>query len=129
MIKAWARFAEAFWAGFESARAQSEARTQPAPIAAGLFEGLTEDEIKSSLAAALRGSHDEGVSTERARIAEILQLPGASKFQDLVVDLALGGDATPAQVAMVISRTEVHVQARLHPTEPLPLESSTPTLH
>ena len=107
-------------------------RAQAAPLDPGNpFAGLSEEQIKATLAAALRGSFDAGVSAERARIAEILQLPGASKFQDLVVDLALGGDATPAQVAMVISRTEVHVQARLHPTKSSPLESASsgPTIH
>jgi hypothetical protein len=108
-------------------------RAQAAPLTAGHpFEGQSEEEVKAALAAAIRASHHEGVAAERARIAEILQLPGASKFQELVVDLALGGDATPAQVAMVISRTEVHVQARLHPTESSPLESASadvPTLH
>jgi hypothetical protein len=100
-------------------------RTQPAVDA----DIARQDELKVALDRLVEKSFAAGVSVERARIAEILQLPGASKFQELVVDLALGGDATSQQVAMVISRTEVAVEARLHPTEAAPPERSTPTFH
>jgi hypothetical protein len=133
MSDAWAKFSSAFWEGFESARAEARARAQSAPLDANHpFAALTIPQAKAAISAAMRAAYDSGMASERARIAEILQLPCASKFQELVVDLALGGDATPEQVAMVISRTEVHVQARLHPTESSPLDRASadvPTLH
>jgi hypothetical protein len=127
MRKFLAFCAAAFRHGYEQARAEAGARAQPAPIA-GHPLGETEDQIKSTIEAALRGAHDEGVSAERKRIAEVLQAPGVASYPLLAFELAIDG-ATPAQVAMVISRTEVAVQARLRPTESSPLESSTPTIH
>jgi hypothetical protein len=104
-------------------------RPQPVPLAAdNPFKGFSEEEVKATLAAAIRGAFDEGVQAERKRIGEIMAVPGASRFAELAVDLAVGG-ATAAQVAAVLSRTEVNVQARIHPTESSPLESSTPTIH
>jgi hypothetical protein len=103
-------------------------RTQPAPLAAGHPLGESEEQIKATLAALIRGVFDEGVQAERKRIGEIMAVPGASRFAELAVDLAVSG-ATAAQVAAVLSRTEVNVQARIHPTESSPLESSTPTIH
>jgi hypothetical protein len=82
----------------------------------------------ATFAALIRDAFDEGVQAERKRIGEIMAVPGASRFAELAVDLAVGG-ATAAQVAAVLSRTEVNVQARIHPTESSPLESSTPTIH
>ena len=107
-------------------------RAQPAPLGAGHPLGESEEQIKATIAALIRGALDEGVQAERKRIGEIMAVPGASTFADLAVDLAIGG-ATAAQVAAVLSRTEVNVQARLHPTESSPLESASsgraPTLH
>ena len=122
---AMAKFASAFWAGFEQDRAQSEARAQPAPLTAGHpFEGMNVDEIKTVLAAAIRGAHDEGAQAERKRMGEILTVAATSPM--LAFELAIGG-ATAAQVAAVLSRTEVNVQARLNPTEPP--ESTVRVLH
>jgi hypothetical protein len=123
-------FADAFWRGFEAARMESAARTQPAPLAAGHPLGESVEQIKATLAALIRGAFDEGVQAERKRIGEIMAVPGASRFAELAVDLAVGG-ATAAQVAAVLSRAEVNVQARLHPTESSPLESASsgPTIH
>ena len=121
---AWGKFAAEFWRGCGEAWAESVARAQPA-LAGHPFEGQSEEEIKATL---IRGTFDEGVQAERKRIGEIMAVPGASRFADLAVDLAVGG-ATAAQVAAVLSRTEVNVQARLHPTESSALESATPTLH
>jgi hypothetical protein len=101
---------------------------QPAPLDAGHPLGESEEQIKATIAARIRGAFDEGVQAERKRIGEIMAVPGAATFPDLAVDLAVGG-ATASQVAAVLSRTEVNVQARLHPTESSSLESSTPTLH
>jgi hypothetical protein len=68
------------------------------------------------------------MSAERTRIAEILTVPGAAMSPMLAFELAVGG-ATAAQVAAVLSRTEVAVQTRLQPTESSALESATPTFH
>jgi hypothetical protein len=103
-------------------------RAQPVPLDASPFAGMTSEEIKTVLAATLRGAHDEGRAAERKRIAEVLQAPGVASYPLLAFELAIDG-ASVAQVAKVISRAEVAVQARLHPTESSPLESSTPTLH
>ena len=104
-------------------------RPQPAPPASGQpFEGATVAEIKGELAALIRDAYDEGVQAERKRIAEILLLPDATRFPHLAVDLAVGG-ATAVQVAACLSRAEVHLQARLYPTESPENTSSIPTVH
>jgi hypothetical protein len=103
-----ARFVDAFWRGFAEARAESVARAQPAPLGAGHPLGESEEQIKATTAALIRGASDEGVQAERKRIGEIMAVPGASRFAELAVDLAVGG-ATAAQVAAVLSRTEVNV--------------------
>jgi hypothetical protein len=122
------RFGEAFWQGFYEARAESVARAQPAPLGAGHPLGESEEQIKATIAALIRGACAEGVQAERRRLAEVLQAPGVASYPLLAFELSLGG-ASAAQVAMVIARTEVHVQARLHPTESPESTSSVPTLH
>lgn len=103
-------------------------RAQP-PLAAGNpFEGQSEEQIKGELAALIRAAFDDGKQAERKRIAEVLQAPGVASYPLLAFELAIDG-ATVAQVSAVIARTEVAVQARIHPTESSQLESSTPTLH
>jgi hypothetical protein len=107
-------------------------RAQPAPLASGHpFEGATEAEIKGELAALIRGSYDEGVAAERARVAEILQAPNAAQFLELAMDLALG-NASGAQAAAVLSRAENDAAKRVGLMKS-PLESASsghvPTLH
>jgi hypothetical protein len=92
-------------------------RTQPAPLDAG-HPFPENPEVKAALAAVIRGAFDEGVQAERKRIAEVLQAPGVASYPLLAFELAIDG-ATAAQVACVIARTEVAVQARIHPTESL----------
>ena len=73
-------------------------RAQPAPLDAD----IRQDEFKAALDRLVKSAVDSGVSAERKRIGEIMAVPGASRFAELAVDLAVGG-ATAAQVAMVIS--------------------------
>jgi hypothetical protein len=114
-----ARFADAFWRGFEEAWAESGAQSvrSAAQTAASVEVGLL-----------VQRAFDDGVQAERKRIAEVLQAPGVASYPLLAFELAVDG-ASVAQVSAVIARTEVAVQARIHPTESSPLESSTPTLH
>jgi hypothetical protein len=102
-------------------------RAQPAPLAPGhpFFES---EEYKAALAGIIQSAFADGVQAERKRIAEVLQAPGVASYPLLAFELAIDG-ASVAQVSAVIARTEVAVQARIHPTESSPLESSTPTLH
>jgi hypothetical protein len=125
----WAKFTAAFWTGFEQARAESGARAQPAPRAS-YFDGMTSEEIKTVLEAALRGAHDESVAAERKRIAEVLQAPGAALFPTIAIDLALG-TASGAQAAAVLSRAQTDAAKRAGLLKPVPLESapSAPTVH
>jgi hypothetical protein len=123
-----ARFADAFWRGFDEARAESVARAQPAPLDTGHPLGESEEQIKATLAALIRGAFDEGVQAERKRIAEVLQAPGVASYPLLAFELTIDG-VSVAQISTVIARMEVAVQARVHPTELPPIESSTPTIH
>jgi hypothetical protein len=108
---AMSRFGEAFWAGFEQARAESRARAQPPLDAGNPFEGQTEAEIKATLAAAIRGAFDEGVSAEKARVGAILTAPNAAQFLELAADLALG-PATSDQAIKVLTRAESDAATR-----------------
>jgi hypothetical protein len=103
-------------------------RAQPALAPGHPFEGQSEEQIKGELAALIRGAFDEGVQAERKRIAEVLQAPGVASYPLLAFELAIDG-ASVAQISTVITRMEVAVQARVHPTESPPIESSTPTIH
>jgi hypothetical protein len=102
-------------------------RAQP-PLDAGNPLGESEEQINGDLAALIRAAFDDGKQAERKRIAEVLQAPGVASYPLLAFELAIDG-ASVAQVSAVIARTEVAVQARIHPTESSPLESATPTLH
>jgi hypothetical protein len=129
MRKFLAFCAAAFRHGYAEARA--EARAQPAPLAeCHPFAGLNEEQVKASIAAALRAAHDQGVQAERARIAEVLNAPGASLFPTIAIDLALG-TASGAQAAAVLSRAETDAAKRAGLLKPVPLESppSAPTVH
>lgn len=85
-------------------------------------------EVETALSEVVKAAFDAGVQSERKRIAEVLQAPGVASYPLLAFELAIDG-ASVAQVSAVIARTEVAVQARIHPTESSPLESATPTLH
>jgi len=124
MGKFFALCATAFRHGYEQARAQ------PAPGAAGqIFAGLTEEQIRAQLAAALRGSFDEGVAAEKARVEAILTAPGAAMFPDLAADL-VRGPATGAQAIVVLDRAEVDAAKRAALLKSSPLEcASAPTIH
>jgi hypothetical protein len=101
-------------------------RTQPAPLDAGhpFFES---EDYKAALAGVIQGAFADGKQAERKRISEILLLPGVASYPLLAFELAVDG-ATVAQVACVIARTEVVVQARIHPTESLE-STAAPVLH
>ena len=86
------------------------------------------EEVKAALTEVVRAAFDDGVQSERKRVAEVLQAPGVASYPLLAFELAIDG-ASVAQVSAVIARTEVAVQARIHPTKSSPLESATPTLH
>lgn len=100
-----ARFSGAFWTGFEQARAHDR------EFAGTPFEGLSVDEVKATLAAAIRGAHDAGMAAEKRPFEEILQAPGASTFPELAIDLALG-TATREQAAGVLARAETDAATR-----------------
>jgi hypothetical protein len=123
------RFADEFWRGFEEARAQSEARAQPVPLAGHPLAGLNETEIKATIAAALRGSFDEGARSERSRIEAILTAPGAKTFPEIAVDLVLG-PASSAQAVAVLARADADAATRAGIIKSNLLESANaPTLH
>jgi hypothetical protein len=101
-------------------------RAQPVPLDAG--PPFPESaEVETALAEVVKAAFDSGVQAERKRVAEVLQAPGVASYPLLAFELAIDG-ASVAQVSAVIARTEVAVQARIHPTESSPRESSTPTL-
>jgi hypothetical protein len=122
-----AGFADAFWRGFEEARAQSGATAHDRELDAN-HPFFQSEAFKTVLAEVIQSAYDAGKQAERKRIAEVLQAPGVASYPLLAFELAIDG-AGVAQVSAVIARTEVAVQARLHPTEPLESTSSVPTLH
>jgi hypothetical protein len=106
-----AKFASAFWEGFERARA--EAGT--APMAHSLDEV-----IAVSIAAGRRA--------ERERIAEILKLPGAHRHPRLAASLALAESISAEQATQVLAVAESDGLTRPQPTESQ-LESDGHVLH
>ena len=123
MIKAWAKFTAAFW--------EARAKAQPAPLDASPFDGMNVDEVKIVLAAALRGSYDEGVAAEKARVEAILAAPGATLFADLAADL-VRGPATAGQAARVLERASADAATRAGLVKSNVLERASadaPTLH
>jgi hypothetical protein len=102
-----ARFSEAFWRGYEEARAQSRA----APM-----HSLDEVIVVSIRA---------GRQAEPERIAEILRLPGADRFPRLAASLALAEIVAVEQAIEVLAVAESDVFTRPQPTESSPLESSS----
>jgi hypothetical protein len=114
---ALSRFADAFWRGFEEARAESVARTQsarsaaqPVPLDAGHPFFKSED-YKAALAGVIKAAFADGQNAEKSRVTEILRAPGAATFLEIAVDLALG-DATGAQAAAVLGRAEADAATR-----------------
>jgi hypothetical protein len=83
-------------------------RAQPAPVDADIAR---QHELNVALDRLVEKSFAAGVSVERARIAEILNAPGAATFLEIAVDLALG-DATGAQAAAVLGRAEADAATR-----------------
>jgi hypothetical protein len=107
-------------------------RAQPASLAAdNPFKGFSEEEVKATLEAGLRGAFDAGRQAERDRIAAILQAPGASTFREIAMDLALG-DATSAQAIAVLTRAETDAATRAGVIKSNLIERASadvPTLH
>jgi hypothetical protein len=104
-------------------------RAQPAPFAPGNpFAGLNETEVKASIAAAIRGAFDSGVAAERARVAEILQAPGAEELPQLAMFLVLG-DATAVQADSILAKAENDASKRVAMTRAQQIEPAIPTLH
>jgi hypothetical protein len=106
-------------------------RAQPVPLDASPFAGMTSEEIKTVLAATLRGAHDEGRAAERKRIAEVLNAPGAALFPTIAIDLAQG-DATAAQAGSVLARAGADAAKRAGLMKSNVLERASadaPTLH
>jgi hypothetical protein len=126
IMSAWAKFAEAFWRGFDEARAQSGARAQPAP--ANPFES---EAIKAALTDVVKGAYAEGGAAERKRVTEILTVPGASTFREIAMDLVLG-PASSAQAVGVLTRAEADAPTRAGSIKSDLLErarSDQPTIH
>jgi hypothetical protein len=122
MRNLWANFVAEFRRGYAEARA----RAQPAQIAADdpFFD-------QTMVAAALRGSFDEGVAAEKARVEAILAAPGASIFPDVAADL-VRGPATADQAATVLARCEADAATRAGLIKSNILERASadaPTLH
>jgi hypothetical protein len=107
-------------------------RPQPVPLDAGHPLGESEEEVKATLAAAIRGAFDSGVAAEKARVTEILQAPGASgTFMEIAADLVLG-PATAAQASAVLARAEADAATRAGAIKSNILERASadaPTLH
>jgi MoxR-like ATPase len=60
--------------------------------------------LRAPLMSVVQSARIVGVAEERARLAEIMELPGAHEFGDLAWTLAKAGDCTPAQAARVLAR-------------------------
>ena len=108
-------------------------RAQPTPLdaPANPFEGMSIDEVKTMIAAALRGSFDEGAKAERSRIEAILTAPEAALFPDLAADL-VRGPATAAQAIKVLERASADAATRAALMKSNVLERASadaPTLH
>jgi hypothetical protein len=127
MRNLWVRLADAFWTGFESARAEAKANAQPSPLVA-YFAGLNETEVEAMIAAALRGAHDEGVTAEKARVTEILQAPDAEELPQLAMFLVLG-DATAVQATSILAKAENDASKRVTMMRAQQIEPAITTLH
>jgi hypothetical protein len=106
-----ARFAEPFW---------QDARAQPAPLAP--LENMSE-EVKSVLAAALRGSFDEGVAAEKARFAAFFE---SEEYKKSLAALIQGSfnDGVLHERARIAAAALEHATVD-HPTESHAPESAT----
>lgn len=62
------------------------------------------EQLHAPLMAIVRSARIVGVAEERARLAEIMELPGAHEFGDLAWTLAKAGDCTTIQAARVLAR-------------------------
>jgi hypothetical protein len=70
----------------------------------------------------------DGRQAERARVAEILQAPGAATFPDIAADLVLG-PATGEQAAKVLARADADAATRAGLIKSNLLESTARVLH
>jgi hypothetical protein len=110
-----------FVAGFRRGYAEARAKAQR-PLDAGTsFDGLM-------IAAALRGSYDSGVTAEKARVAEILQAPGAEELPQLAMFLVLG-DATAVQATSILAKAENDASKRVAMTRAQQIEPAITTIH
>jgi hypothetical protein len=127
----WAKFTAAFWTGFEQARAQSRAWAQPAPdrdLAAAFEAFFASAKYKDALAGLIKAAFADGVASERARVAEILQAPGAEELPQLAMFLVLG-DATAVQATSILAKAENDASKRVAMTRAQEVEPAIPTLH
>jgi hypothetical protein len=118
-----------FKQGFDAARAEARAKAQPSPLAAALEEFFASESFKAAIAEIIRGAFADGVTAEKARVAEILQAPGAATFPEIAADLVLG-PATGEQAVMVLARAEADAATRAGLIKSNLIESANaPTFH
>ena len=102
-------------------------RAQPAALdtAHPFFES---EAIKAALIDAVRAAFADGVAAERARVAEILQVPGAEELPQLAMFLVLG-DATAVQATSILAKAENDASKRVAMTRAQQIEPAIATLH
>jgi hypothetical protein len=59
----------AAWQGYDDVRAEARAKAQPSPLAAALEEFFASESFKAAIAGIIKASFEDGVQSERARIA------------------------------------------------------------
>jgi hypothetical protein len=118
---------KAAWQGFHEARAQSRVKAKPSPLTA--VEFFASQQCKIALSTIIRTAYADGVAAEKARVAQILQAPGAAHFLEIAVDLALG-QATGEQAIQVLARAEADAATRAATIKSNMVESvNAPTRH
>jgi hypothetical protein len=127
MSDAWAKFSSAFWEGFESARAEARAKAQPATLAPD-HQFFASEQFRAAIATIIKDAFDEGNAAEKARVAEILQAPGAEELPQLAMFLVLG-DATAVQATSILAKAENDASKRVAMTRAQQIEPAIPTLH
>jgi hypothetical protein len=123
---AMAKFTAEFWRGFDAARAKAITKAQPAPLDHPFFASA---EFRNAIATIITAAFADGAASERKRVCEVLNAPGAALFPTIAIDLAQG-DATAAQAACVLARAETDAATRATLLKSSPLESANaPTIH
>jgi hypothetical protein len=117
--------AQRFWEGFDAARAEARAQT---PLAAALEEYFASAPFKAAIVGIIKASFEDGVSAERARVAAILNAPGAQTFSEIAMDLCLGS-ATSAQAVGVLERAQADAATRAGAIRSNMLEAIASTHH